>query len=434
MNRRRFLWPAIGAVVVALGAAAVLAVPRLPDRGNGVPTAPVSKGAVKVTIHATGELRAGRTMTLVTPPVGGMLRIVQMKTTGQPVKNGEIVMEFDPADQQYALEQAKSELAEAEQEIVKMKADADVQKAQDDVALLTARFDVRRGQLDASGNELIPAVEAQKNVLTLEEAKRRLAQLEEDVKSRAATNQASLAVVQEKRNKATLGMQRAQQLIDSLVLKAPLDGTVSIKENRDGINFFGPGMVIPEYREGDSVWPGRPVADVMEAGKMEVRAKIAESDRANLTAGQKAVVEVDSLPGESFGVTVGALSGLASRAQWFESATVTRLFDVTFQFDKPDPRLKAGASVRVMIQGKEIPDALHVPRQAVLEKNGKTHVFVKTGDRFEQREVKVDNLTESRAVITGIAEGTEVALTDPTAARPTSNNGSPTLPAAGGGR
>src|SRR6187402_1439234 len=205
MNRRRFLWPAIGAVVVALGAAAVLAVPRLPDRGNGVPTAPVSKGPVKVTIYATGELRAGRTVTLVTPPVGGMLRIVQMKTTGQPVKNGEIVMEFDPADQQYALEQAKSELAEAEQEIVKMKADADVQKAQDDVALLTARFDVRRGQLDANGNELIPAVEAQKNVLTLEEAKRRLAQLEEDVKSRAATNQASLAVVQEKRNKAMLG-------------------------------------------------------------------------------------------------------------------------------------------------------------------------------------------------------------------------------------
>jgi len=434
MNRRRFVWPTIGAVVVALGAAAVLAVPRLPDRGNGVPTAPVSKGPVKVTIYATGELRAGRTMTLVTPPVGGMLRIVQMKITGQPVKNGEVVMEFDPADQQYALEQAKSELAEAEQEIVKMKADADVQKAQDDVALLTARFDVRRGQLDASGNELIPAVEAQKNVLTLEEAKRRLAQLEEDVKSRAATNQASLAVVQEKRNKAMLGMQRAQQLIDSLVLKAPLDGTISIKENRDGINFFGPGMVIPEYREGDSVWPGRPVADVMEAGKMEVRAKIAESDRANLTAGQKAVVEVDSLPGESFGVTVGALSGLASRAQWFESATVTRLFDVTFQFDKPDQRLKAGASVRVIIQGKEIPDALHVPRQAVLEKNGKTHVFVKTGDRFEQREVKVDNLTESRAVITGIAEGTEVALTDPTVARQTSSSGSPTLPAAGGAR
>ena len=28
-------------------------------------------------------------------------------------------------------------------------------------------------------------------------------------------------------------MQRAQQVIDSLVLKAPFDGVVSVKENRD---------------------------------------------------------------------------------------------------------------------------------------------------------------------------------------------------------
>ena len=318
MTRRRYLWPAMGLAVVAVGAGIVFAVPRLPERGNSVPTALVTKGPLKVTVHANGELRAGRTMTLVTPPVGGMLRIVQMKTTGMPVKNGDVVMEFDPGDQVYALEQAKSEVAEAEQEIVKMKADADVQKAQDDVALLTARFDVRRGELDASGNELIPAVEAQKNVLTLEEAKRRLAQLEEDVKSRAATNQASLAVVQEKRNKAMLGMQRAQQLIDSLILTAPMDGTVAIKENRDGINFFGPGMVIPEYREGDSVWPGRPVADVMESGKMEVRAKIAESDRANLTAGPAGV----ALRRHAAGRDLRRESGCALRPR--EPGTVVR--------------------------------------------------------------------------------------------------------------
>ena len=85
-----------------------------------------------------------------------------------------------------------------------MKADAAVQGAQDDVALLTARFDVRRTELDASGNEFIGAVDAQKNILSHEEARRRLAQLLEDVKSRAATNQASLAVVQEKRTKAQL--------------------------------------------------------------------------------------------------------------------------------------------------------------------------------------------------------------------------------------
>jgi HlyD family secretion protein len=433
---RRIVLPILGVVVIGAAAAAAVAVPTLPARRDVVPTTRAAKGPLKLTVHATGDLRAGRTVTLVTPPVGGMLRIVTLVATGVSIKSGDPVVEFDPADQQYALEQAKSELAEAEQEIVKMKADAAVKGAEDEVALLTARFDVRRTELDASGNEFIGAVDAQKNVLSHEEARRRLAQLQEDVKSRAATNQASLAVVQEKRTKAQLAMQRAQQVIDSLVISAPFDGVVSVKENRDasgGMIFWG--MILPEYRAGDQIWPGRPVVDVIESGRMEVRAKISESDRPNLVSGQPAIVEVDGLPGEKFNARIGQLSGLASRANFWESAGVTRLFDVTLQFDNPDPRLKAGVSVSVTLEGKDVLDAIHIPRQAVFDKNGKNHVFVKVGEHFEQREVKVEQRTESRLAISGVPEGTEIALVDPTV-RPGTNPAasSPAVPSAGGTR
>lgn len=424
---RRLLLPAIAVVVVVAAGAAALAVPRLPARRTGVPTARVTKGPLKLTVHAVGDLRAGRTVTIVAPPVGGMLRIVSLVQTGMTVKAGAPVVEFDPADQQYALEQAKSELDEAEQGIVKIKADAAVQAAEDEVALLTARFDVRRSELDTAANEFIGAMEAEKNKLSLEEARRRLAQLLEDVKSRAATNSASLAVALEKRKKAQLAMQRAQQTIDSLVIKAPFDGVVSLKENRDasgGMIFWG--MILPEYRAGDQIWPGRPVVDVIEAGRMEVRAKIDEGDRPNLVAGQPAVVEVDALPGEKFTARIGQLSGLANRANFFESASVTRLFDVTLQFDQPDPRLKAGVSVRVTLDGKELQGALHVPRQAVFDKNGKNFVFVKTGERFEPHDVQVEQRTESRVVISGLPEGAEIALVDPTAR--TTGSGAPTAP------
>ena len=435
MKRRIVLAVIAVAIVAAIGAAAV-AVPRLPARGTTVPTTHATKGPLKLTVHANGDLRAGRTVTLVAPPVGGMLRLVTLVQTGMSVKSGTTVVEFDPADQQYALEQAKSELDEAEQNIVKIKADAAVQAAQDEVALLTARFDVRRGELDTAANEFIGAMDAEKNKLSLEEARRRLAQLQEDVKSRAATNQASLAVALEKKNKAQLSMQRAQQVIESLVIRAPFDGVVSVKENRDasgGMIFWG--MILPEYRAGDQIWPGRPVIDLIESGRMEVRAKIDESDRPNLVAGQPAVVEVDALPGEKFQAKVGQLSGLASRANFFESASATRLFDVSLQFDKPDPRLKAGVSTRVTLDGKELRDAIHIPRQAVFDKNGKNYVFVKTGEHFEPRDVKVEQRTESRVVISGLPEGTEIALVDPTARKTTTGSPSaPTVPATGGPR
>jgi multidrug efflux pump subunit AcrA (membrane-fusion protein) len=417
------LWFVVPVAVAGIGAAIALAMPTLPDRGTSVPTARVTKGPLSLTVHATGDLRAGRTMTLMAPPVGGMLRVVQMSTTGASVKNGDSVVEFDPADQQFALNQAKTEVEEAAQEIVKMKADAAAQAAQDQVALLTARFDVRRAELDVSGNEFVGAIDAQKNQLSLEEAKRRLAQLEDDVKSRAATNQASLVVVEEKRNKATLAMQRAQSVIESLQLKAPLDGIVMLKENRDAMGgMIIWGMPMPEYRAGDSVWPGRPVADVIENGRMELRAKVDENDRGNLTEGQLAMVDVDTIPNRHFKAKVGPLSAQARRAEW-EGPTVMRQFDLSFAFDELDPRMKAGASARVTIDGRQIPDALTVPRQAVFQKAGKTQVFVKVGERFEEREVKIIHRTESRAAIEGLTEGTEIALIDPTVVRSTTPGG-----------
>ena len=430
--KRRFVGPALGLFVLAVGAAIVFAMPRLPERGDAVPTAGVARGPLKVTIHATGELRAGRTMTLVTPPVGGMLRVVSMKTTGMPVKSGEVVMEFDPADQEYALEQAKSELAEAEQEIVKMKADAEVQKAQDDVAMLTARFDVRRAELEASGNELIPRGRGPEEPAV---ARRSEA-------AAGATGRRRQVAGRDQRRLARRRPGEAQQGGDGHAAGAAADREPGAAR-ADGRHGLGQGeprrLDDVRARHGDSrVPPGR--LGVARAGRSPTSSSRARwrsaprSPRATAPtspSGQPATLYVDTLPDEKFVVRVGSLSGLATRAQWYESATVTRLFDVSFQFDTPDPRLKAGASARVVIEGKEIPDALHVPRQAVLEKNGKTHVFVKVGDRFEQREVKVEHLTESRAVIAGVAEGTEVALSDPTLARPASNSSSPTLPAAG---
>ena len=92
--------------------------------------------------------------------------------------------------------------------------------------------------------------------------------------------------------------------------------------------------------------------------------------------------------------------------------------------------MKAGGSAAVTIDGKEIRDALTVPRQAVFQKNGKTHVFVKSGERFEQKEIKIVQRTESRAAIEGLPEGTEVALVDPTIKRSTGPAGASPLPGA----
>ena len=430
---KRVMWLGLLVAVAAVAVTFATGAPVIPDRGASVPTAKVVKGPLKLTVYATGELRAGRTVNLMAPPAGGTLRIVKLLQTGTAVKKDDVVIEFDAADQVYQLEQAKTDLAEAEQQIVKMKADQAVQASQDKLDLLTARYNVRRGELDSAGNEFIGTIEAQKNVLTLEESRRRVKQLEDDASARTATSTAAMAVVEERRNKARMAMERAQGIIDNLEVKAPVDGVIAVKENRDGQFFFFTGMILPQYREGDSTFSGRNIADIVESGKMEVRAKVTETDRDNLQQGQAGTVQVDALPGKTFAAKVGPLSGSASRGNFFETSAV-RQFDISLELEKPDPAMRAGSSLRVVIDGREIADALHVPRQAVFEKNGKNYVFLQIGDRFDRRDVKVVNRTESRAVISGLNEGDVIALIDPDVAAQRSRSSSGPLPAATGAK
>jgi len=192
-------------------------------------------------------------------------------------------------------------------------------------------------------------------------------------------------------------------------------------------------MMIPEYREGDVVRPGRVIATVVD-GRMEVQSNIFENDRANIAAGQAVEVRADALPKETFNGKVKTIAGLASRGMWWMGDS-SRTFETTFEIERSDSRLKPAQTVKVIIAGNPLKSVLYVPTQAVFEKNGKPVVYAKTSSGFEPREVKVARRSEARVVLEGVADGTEVALRDPqlpatgaAAAKPAA------APSLGGGR
>lgn len=415
MTRQRpVLW--ILAVVAVVGAAALanlLSGWRGP-RAASIPTARVTRGSLRLDVHLNGEMRAGRSLTLTPPPAGTPLRLVRILETGTAVRAGDIVMEFDPVEQQHALAQSQSELLEAGQEIVKMQADAEVQRAQAEVDLLAARFDVRRADMDAAADAtLIGAIEARKRALAVDEARRRLVELEERVSSRAATDRAALAALEARRDKARVAADRARQIIEQLAVPSPMNGLVVVKENRDTTNIFYSGMVLPEYRTGDTVLPGRIVVEVVDAQQTEIRARVSEQDRSNIAPGQTATVYPNALGGQAFSAAVATVSGLASRNNFFDGSGPARMFDAVLRIDPPDTRLRPGTTARVVVAGRELTDVLQVPRQAVLERDGQLVVHVQVNGVFEPREITVVGGTESIVAVEGLSEGDEVALVDP---------------------
>jgi HlyD family secretion protein len=435
MKTRRAITWAVIAVVLCAVAGVVAAVRRASPTASGdsVPTGHVKRGDLDMKVLLTGEVRASHSEMLTAPPIGGgSLQITHLLHTGTPVKKGELVMEFDPTEQHFKLDQNRSELLQAEQEITKAKADAAVVAAQDKVALLKARFDVRRAELDVQKNELVSTIDARKNDLALEQAKRVLAELEQDVKSRSASNQATILLAQEKWNKAKLAMDQAQGNIDKMRVTAPMDGLIALEKNEGAMGGFCcfPGQSMPEYREGDQVEPGRTVAQVIDARDMELSAKVGELERNNIKEGQSVDIQLDAFPGNTFHGTVKTVGGANTRRMW-DDDTSTK-FEVTIKISTTDPRMRPGLTAHIAINSDPRQNVLYVPRQALFLKESKRVVYVRNGSNFESREVKIQAENESRAAIENISVGTEIALIDPTAPRKTANSGAPS-PAGGGG-
>ena len=417
MKRSRIALWLLLALLLASGVGGIIAMNRARPgvRSDDVPTATVKRGTMTIEVHATGELNANTTVMLSAPPVGGdALQITRLAQTGDRVNKGDVVAEFDPSEQNYKLEQSRSELMQADEEIIKAKSDADVQASQDKLDLLKDRYNVRRAELDVEKNELVSKIDGQKNDLALEQAKRVLAQLEKDIESHHASGEAGIYLAQEKHNKAQLAMDQARQNLEHMRVVSTMNGLVSIQKNVNASGgFFFTGMTLPDYRPGDTVQAGSAIVQVLDPAGMNLVSKVPEDQHDNIRNGQQVKVKFIAIPGKVFDGTVKTVGGM-TRGFFFGSEGNSHTFDVTIELTANDPRLRPGLTADITFEGPQSAGVLYIPRQALFMKDGKRVVYVRQGGSYQQREVRIKSECESRAAIDGLDEGAEVALLDPT--------------------
>ena len=222
-----------------------------------------------------------------------------------------------------------------------------------------------------------------------------------------------------------------------MTLRAAFDGVVSVKDNQN-VGYFFPGMSFSEFRPGDQVQSGAPIAEVLDLSQLEIGAAIDESQRTQLTPGRPATLVLDALDGRTLEGKVASVGNFAPQ-RFNRNVTPTRTFEATLTLLSPAADLRPGLTGRLTIAAAPQTGVLHVPRGAVFQRDGTTVVFVRDDGRFTPTPVKVTARTETAAVVEGIAEGAEIALTDPTRRASTSAPGTasgPALPGAGpaGGR
>ncbi len=371
------------------------------------PTASVTRGDITLDVSARGELRGGNPELLFAPATGGLdMHLTTLMTTGEPVKSGEIVAEFDTTEQEYKLKEAEADLAEAEAHLAQAKAQNEAQDEEDRYALLKAENDVKLAELDVRKNPLLPALTAKENTLTLEAAKDHLTQLQHNLANRKATNEAAVAIQEAARGKSESQAKTARQNIDAMTLKAHRDGYVSVHQNSSGnMNFFG--MILPLLQVGDVVRPGMAVAEIPDLTSWEIRANIGELDSGHIAVGQKAITSIVALPGHPFVGHVKEVGGTTGNP-W------NRHFECKIAIDKPVSELRPGMSANIVITTDEMKGVLSLPAQALFDRDGRSFVYVKNGGEFTAKDVTLVRRNEMRVVVTGIDQGQLVALANPT--------------------
>lgn len=267
----------------------------------------------------------------------GQLVVATLVPAGTFVKQGDLLVELDRNAQVKAARDREAEYRDVLAQIDKKQAEQALARADRQRDLALAENAVLRAGLDVRGNDMLPAITAEKNVQALEEARAHLAALRTtlDLQERAAVADMRILEIQRERSRAA--WRHAVENADRMRIESPIDGLVVLK------SVWKSGQMA-EIQEGEEVRPGIPILEVVDPSRMRVRTLVNQADIARLSTGLSARITLDSFPGRHFD---GRLERLSPVADTSALSTHVRTFVAIFSVDGADEHLLPDLAVAV---------------------------------------------------------------------------------------
>lgn len=177
-------------------------------------------------------------------------------------------------------------------------------------------------------------------------------------------------------------------------IRAPIGGYLSARQLRPG-----------QHVNADEV-----VFRVTDTRELIADLRIPQTELRRIAAGQVASLRVDSLPGRTFAAKIVRISPTID----IHNGT----FRATVHIDNTSGALAPGMFARFDIAFERHADALVIPRDALLEEDEETAVYVVTGDTVERRRIQTGIVTrDSIEVLDGLKESEQVVVVGHSALR-----------------
>ncbi len=375
-----------------------------------VPVAKVRRGDFVISVRTRGEIRSTRSLVIAAPQVPD-LRITLLAESGRPVKKGDIIVEFDAAQQEQNYLERNTTVRTVDSQIVQTKASHRMTTEMDSMNQMTAEFNLERAKLDASKAEVVSAIEGAKSRIDVGISEGELTQVNTTIKSHADSQSADLERLAQQRDKTVRDVTRAKNYLSRMVLRAPIDGVVNILPNLRSQGSWG--QAPPPFKEGDKAWTGAAIAEIPDLNEMRVELKLEEVDRGRLRMGMPIRIRVDAIPDQEFEAKLDWISPIAA-VVWRGMGMTDKTFPARGTLKKVDNRLRPGMSATAEIVIEQETNALLIPTRASFSTKGVPSVYLQKGAGFEVRPIEVGRRNDTDIVVVdGLKDGDVVALENP---------------------
>jgi Membrane-fusion protein len=158
-------------------------------------------------------------------------------------------------------------------------------------------------------------------------------------------------------NDAQNQLNTAQEAVNKMIVTSPINGIIMAENNTNG----------------DNVQSGKTVLTVADPSSMKIKVSVDELNISKVKVGQKTEIKFDALKDKTYEGTVDQVA---------ESGTTTNnvtTYDVIVSITNPtDIKIGMNANVNILVESKD--NALAIPVEALIDRNGKKFVMVPNSD------------------------------------------------------
>jgi len=411
-SRTKWVAGILVVILAAAGAWALVERARLkPAFTAGVRTTRALRGNLINTVRLTGDVEPHRYVNIFAPMVqapdsGRGMVLLYLPPSGGMVKKSDVIVKIDSQAVVDHLEDVQAQVDQGQMDLRKLKA---VQDAESEVVrqrVRDARGKLLRAQQDIRAAATRNRIDQELLKLAVEEAEATYREAERQIAMTVDRQVAALNIQQLKQDYQVRHLRRHQHDLGAFVIKTTVDGQAVMKP------IYRAGQR-GQVQIGDQVSPGQAIMRVADLSIMELEASMNQAECELVRIGQKCKVRFDSYPDLTLDGTVQAIGTMASSGRRMNY--YIRRIPVRISIDGSDPRVMPDSTASADVVVAEEDNSVIVPRQAVVEADGKSVVYVKQDDGiFAPRAVELGHGSNTEvAVRSGLEAGQEIALQPP---------------------